>query len=422
MSRTRVIYQNEAVYVGPSNPTGANSDIVPSHHVLKHIGNVQGVNYGINVNRQDIAMLGRRSTIASPAINNPSVEFSLTYFSDSFTNEKKLGFDFNYRTGDANYKDDTFSQFLISGFANNEDRTADKRNFYIAISPEGSDLLDNTTGDISRDLVSGSSTSGHYTVGTLSDPESPNFDILTFHDSYLKGYSVRGGIGSFLSCDLDYVCESISFTMSGSGIDVKTFDPVNRSLLNTGINMILPIFARENGPSAIRPGDITLSLTETSGSAPTSGFGFDFNDIKIQSFDVSLDFERDQLNSITHRGPIDRPIKFPVAATVQIESILGDASSGNFADFIEEDKTYDLDILLENTVNCSTTKNRDSAIYVRKALIQGITYNEDIGSNKRVVTSFQVELSPEDLSKGLFLSGVLNTGSMEKLLLESGAL
>ena len=88
MSRVRVIYQNEAVYVGPPQISGgSNEAIFPGNDILKNIVNVQGVNYGININHQDIIMLGKRSTERSVVITKPTVQFSMTYNLESFTNE-----------------------------------------------------------------------------------------------------------------------------------------------------------------------------------------------------------------------------------------------------------------------------------------------------------------------------------------------
>jgi len=412
MSRVRVIYQNEAVYVGPPKISGgANESIFPGNNILKNISNVQGVQYGISVNHQDIAMLGKRGTERSVVVTKPAVNFSMTYGFEGFTNEKKLGFDFNYRTGDVNYVDDTFSLFLVSGFASNSDRTLDKRNFYIAVANEGDDVLVPQTGALDSSSVS-----------TVIDDDSPNFDIITFHDCYLESYTLQGAVGAIASCDLDYVVETISFNTSGSGVDVLTYDSKTRSLLSTGINALIPKFYRPDGPKAISQGDITLDMIETSGSVPKSGFGFSFNDIKIQKFNLTIDFQRDQLNSITHKAPIDRPIIFPIGATIQVESLVGDTSSGNFAELAQQDSYYDININLYNSKNPTDTRTLGSSIFAKKAKLEGISYGLQIGNNKTVSLNFKTELKEEDLSYGVFFSGILNTGDIEKFLLESGAL
>lgn len=412
MSRVRVIYQNESVYVGPSQISGgANEQIYPGYNVLKNITNVQGVNYGININRQDIIMLGKRSTERSVVVTKPEVQFSMTYNFESFTNEKKLGLDLNYRTGEVDFVGDTFSLFLASGFSSNENRNLDKRNFYIAVAPEGDDLLNAVTGT----LNTGS-------VGTIIDQESPNYDIITFHDAYLDSYTIQAAVGEIATCDLDYTCETISFATSGSGVDVKTYDTKNRQLLDTGINAIIPKFYRADGPRAISPGDITLDIVETSGTTPLSGFGFSFNDIKIQSFNVSIDFERDQLNAITHKAPVDRPIRYPVGAIIQVQSLVGDIGSGDFTSLVNEDEYYDLNINLYSSENPTQTREIRSAIFARKAKLENINYGLQIGDNKNVSLNFKTELKPDDLTYGIFFSGLLNTGEIDEFLLKSNAL
>ena len=406
MSRVRVIYQNEAVYVGPPQISGgSNEAIFPGNDILKNIVNVQGVNYGININHQDIIMLGKRSTERSVVLVKPTVQFSMSYNLESFTNEKKLGFDFNYRTGDVNFVSDTFSMFLASGFSSNENRNLDKRNFYIAIAPEGIGINDEPSTAFDSSSIS-----------SVIDARSPDYDIVTFHDAYLDSYTLQGSVGSLATCDLDYTCESISFATSGSGVDVQTYDTKTRGLLTTGINAIIPKFYRANGPRAFSQGDISLDILETSGSAPTSGFGFKFDDIKIQSFNLTIDLTRDQLNSITHKAPVDRPIIYPVGATISVQSLVGEADSGNFAALAKQDDFYDLNI------NLSSTGVLKSSIFARKAKLQAVNYGLQIGDNKNVALEFKTELKPDDLTYGVFLSGILNTGEIEEYLLKSGAL
>jgi len=412
MSRVRVIYQNEAVYVGPSQISGGdNESIFPGNNILKNISCVQGVQYGIDVSHQDIAMLGKRGTERSVVVTKPSVNFSMTYDFQGFTNEKKLGFDLNYRTGDVNYVDDTFSLFLISGFASNSNRTLDKRNFYIAVADEGNDVLDNQVGALDPS-----------SVDSIIDEQSPTFDIITFHDAYLESYTIKGSVGNVATCDLDYVCETISFNTSGSGVDVKTYDTKNRELLTTGINAVIPKFYRPNGPKAIAQGDMLLTITETSGSTPQSGFGFAFDDIKIQDFNLTIDFERDQLNSITHKAPVDRPILFPVGAILSTSVLVGDLGSGNLTNLANQDSFYDLQIDFYNNENSQNQRVLSSSIFARKAKLENINYNLEIGNNKQASLNFKTELKEEDLTYGVFFSGILNTGDIEKFLLESGAL
>lgn len=409
MSRNRIIYQNEAVYVGPSNPTGANESILDGYNILQDISLVQGVNYGININRQDIAMLGRRGTVANPIITQPSVEFSLSYYFKDFYNEKKLGFDVNYRTGDVNFVNDTFSLFLFSGFSSNEDRKWDKRNFYIAVSDQGEDIYDNYSLDIDESLS-----------GIINE-KSVNYDVFTFHDCYLKAYSFNASVGEIPRVDLDYVSEFISFSSSGSGVDIGTFDSKTRSFAKTGINYVIPKFTRPSGPSVILPGDIQINISETSGTSLLTGLGCDISDIKIQSLSISVDLDRDQLNSITHKGVIDRPIKFPLAANIEIGAIAANLSSGNSLDLIKEDEYYDIDVNLYARELCATSSYIDSAYFVRKALLQNAFYGLEIGQNKTVNLSFRTELDPDDLSYGLFCSGQIYATGVNALLLNTSS-
>jgi len=131
---------------------------------------------------------------------------------------------------------------------------------------------------------------------------------------------------------------------------------------------------------------------------------------------LTIDLTRDQLNAITHKAPVDRPIIYPVGATISVQSLVGEAGSGNFAALAKQDDFYDLNI------NLSSTGVLKSSIFARKAKLQNINYGLQIGDNKNVTLDFKTELKPDDLTYGVFLSGILNTGEIDEFLLKSGAL
>ena len=132
MPRTRVIYQNEALYVGPSPAisghykfvTGSNvnvptqklnqldplatrtlasgagtttaslaimqADLLPN---LTNLDRIQSINYNFNITRKDVNQFGALAAIDRVIIDQPTVSLDFSYFQNSFANEKELGFD-----------------------------------------------------------------------------------------------------------------------------------------------------------------------------------------------------------------------------------------------------------------------------------------------------------------------------------------
>ena len=133
MPRTRVIYQNEALYVGPSPAisghykfvTGDNAVNVPTQKLsqldplsvrtinsgsttvalplavmtsglaanITNLDRIQSINYNFNITRKDVNQFGALAAIDRVIIDQPTVSLDFSYFQNSFANEKELGFD-----------------------------------------------------------------------------------------------------------------------------------------------------------------------------------------------------------------------------------------------------------------------------------------------------------------------------------------
>ena len=132
MPRTRVIYQNEALYVGPSPATsghykfvtGDNAVNVPTQKLsqldplsvrtinsgsttvalplavmtsglaanITNLDRIQSINYNFNISRKDVNQFGNLAAIDRVIIDQPTVSLDFSYFQNSFANEKELGF------------------------------------------------------------------------------------------------------------------------------------------------------------------------------------------------------------------------------------------------------------------------------------------------------------------------------------------
>lgn len=135
MPRNRVIYQSEALYVGPSpaysghykfitgsnavnvptqklnqldplsnrivnsgNTTGALSSIVMTSGLLPNVTNldrIQSINYNFNIPRTDVNQFGNLAAIDRVIIDQPTVGLDFNYLQNGFKNEKELGFSVN---------------------------------------------------------------------------------------------------------------------------------------------------------------------------------------------------------------------------------------------------------------------------------------------------------------------------------------
>ena len=142
MTQPRVIYNCQALYVGPAPETGYNfvdykggapsnnhDNLIQQLNLLHSIDRIQSISYDIEVPHTNIAQINKRGLVDRPMVNSPTVKLNFDYFLCGTKNEARLGFNVNYPlfnypfVGEA-YYNDNLNVSLLSGFFNTtkEDR------------------------------------------------------------------------------------------------------------------------------------------------------------------------------------------------------------------------------------------------------------------------------------------------------------
>ena len=136
MSKPTVIYNCQALFLGPAPESGKNffnyyeispvnddSNLVQKINRLNPIDRVQSVSYSINVPYTDITQINQRGLVDRPIINYPTVDLNFNYLLCGTKNEARLGLNVNYPlynfpfSGESYYpNNDQVS--LLSGFFN----------------------------------------------------------------------------------------------------------------------------------------------------------------------------------------------------------------------------------------------------------------------------------------------------------------
>jgi len=175
--------------------------------------------------------------------------------------------------------------------------------------------------------------------------------------------------------------------------------------------VVLPTY-EATGVSILSPRDIELSITKLDDSN-IDDIGISFNDVKIQNFNLELDLQRRGIESIGYKIPIDYEIVSPVIATLGVNGLVANAATGSVFALLNDDERYDVELNMYSFLNCVSGGLNERSIsnkYVLKnARLDRASYDSSVGSNKTVALGFTVDLDPLDLSKGLFLSGFVNT-------------
>jgi hypothetical protein len=353
MARKRVIYQSEALFVGP---TGT---VAPTQ-----LHRVQSANYSFEIARQDINQYGQLAAIDRVILEQPTVSLDFNYYASSGQNEQALGFTLNGNKGAL--------ADILSG-------NKDINNYFILISPEGTDA--NVDAAL---LVTGQGK----TIG--------------IGNGGLTSYSVEAAVGGFPTVSVQAEGLNMRFypATTGYGPHVSSSD----GSVNSVDKFAIPNPSTGIGYTALRPGDISLSV---------SGLGIEASDLKIQSFSLSTDIGRDPIQKLGSKFAFSREITFPVTVSASVEAIVGDIAGtdnlGNaLTDLVCNDgASYNLFFNLgAPSANCDTSYTPYALQYILKgAKLDSQSFTSTIGDNKSVTLGFSAQIGgPNDTNKGLFIN------------------
>lgn len=354
MARKRIIYQSEALFVGPTGGTYASQ-----------LSRVQSANYSFDIARTDVNQYGQLGAIDRIIVEQPTVSLDFSYYANNGSNETGLGFVLGTSKG-------ALADILSGG--------KDIQNYYILVSPEGTDAnIDTTHAD-----------SSYRTIG--------------IGNAGLTSYSVEAAVGGFPTVTVNAEALNMKFYAANSGY-VPTVNPEDGAP-NTTDSFDIPAPSTGLGFTALRPGDITLSV---------SGIGFNAAGLKIQSFSLSTDIGRDPIQKLGSKYAFAREITFPVTVTASVEAIVGDVGGtdnlGNaLTDIVCNDgNSFDLQFTLgQPTSDClqSTPPTRAMRYTLKGAKLDSQEVSSAIGDNKSVTLGFSAQIAgPTDTNKGLFIEG-----------------
>jgi hypothetical protein len=132
--------------------------------------------------------------------------------------------------------------------------------------------------------------------------------------------------------------------------------------------------------------------------------GADIIDAKIQSYNISFDLGRTPLEKLGSKFAFAREIDFPVTITMSVEASVGDLVTGNLADILGPDGSYDLTVTLKDKDNSATK----AAYHIKEAKLDSQEFSSAVGDNKSVTLNFSAQVGgPNQNDIGFFMSGVV---------------
>lgn len=361
MARNRIIYQSLALYAGQNN---AQSGIHTGDGAVQQLTRVQSWDSDFSRSFTDINQYGQLAAIERIEVEAPTVNMSTSWYPTDGFNEKTIGLSV-CGAGEA-------PTALLSGILKKE---TDEKNYFLLVANEGSDAV------------------GY--VGAKTG-------VFGVGNAFLTSYSLEAAVGDVPTANADFEALNFAVYAEANGVnDVPAINPANGTKV-TGVPFVLPGATQNSDPDQItvlRPGDITLSLTNEQVK------GFSADDIKIQSFTLSTELGRTPIEKLGSRFPFSREIDFPVTASLSVEAQMGDLRDFNLSDLLCETGFYDMSITLREN-SCSGDGAPAMLAQLKGAKLVSENVTTSIGDNASVTLEYEVSIGgPEDLTKGVFISG-----------------
>jgi hypothetical protein len=440
MARNRVIYQSEAVYAtqGVYSGAGVASANQPLQRLnaavptgILPLNRVQSANYSFSISRTDVNQFGELAAIDRIITDTPTVSFDTSYILANFCNEKMLGFSVTPSGASA-----TTMVSCISGIIDSS-TPAYQKDYFILTSKEGSDAVGLRNSGKYESLIGVgnafiSSYSSEAAVGGLPSVSlgvegmNMNFVNLPYSGSTTNDTALHASAGWGQGV-VDGAQALVAITGSNPAIDPTAGTAVGATNnIQSAAYVSLPVSTGNGGPaaagriSALRPGDITLTLRKkTAGdNAITDALmnqsvtnadiqGADIADAHIQSYTLSFDLSRSPIQRLGTKFAFARPIDFPITASLSIDAVLADLTTGSISDIINCDDEYDAIIKMKDP-DCNVVGNKNNVLaYLARGLkIDSESFTSSIGDNKSVSLDFSTQIGgPEQKGVGIFMSG-----------------
>ena len=359
MARNRVIYQSEALYVSKDASSTGKAD-------HKQLERVQSANFNYTINRQDVNQFGQLARIDSLILDPPTVGTDFSYYLTDGFNERCLGF--YVKTGGGIRNDN-------GGFASGHLLGGSGFNAFIVTGPDGKDL--NRQGALT--------TTDH---------------VVGIGNCYLSDYSVDLSVGSLPTVSVTLEGANVRSDVSANSISSPAINQEAGTSLTDDVELPNTTTGAASTITALRPGDITVSLTSLAGETIADLTGTD--GAHVQSVSLSVPLSRSPIDRLGSKFPFARAVDFPVNVTMGISAIVNETIAMNLVDTLNSG-VQNVSVTLKGPDGAT-----DAVIYDLKGVkVDSESFSSAIGSNQTVDLSLSAQIGgPSDTDAGLFMSGV----------------
>jgi hypothetical protein len=403
MARNRVIYQSQALFIAPSSTgcqvsgTGTSSPnfgptfsgaLVGGTSLLKKLDRVQSCNFNFTINRQDINEFGKLARLDSIVMESPTVGLDFSYYVTDGLNERLMGFNM-FSTGDATNTNAAGQSIsgLLSDLQGN--------NYYILTVQEGEDV-----------------------VGSASSTTPANTNtIVGIGNGFISEYSFDASVGAIPTASVTVEAFNIKadslvgqangvITGTSPAIDILSSPAVKFTGTGNAYMLSGAFTTGVSNVTALRPGDIVLSLTNPDGMIDVNGA----DSAHIQSFQFTIPLSRTILQRLGNTFGFARVINVPINMDVTVSAIVNELNTMNLFDKLTTGTKTNFTIQLNDYNGSGKVRYGISG-----ALLSSETYSENLGDNQTVDLTFNLQLGgANDTENGVFMSGSYHPDAIVK--------
>ena len=410
MARNRVIYQSQALFIAP-NSTGiqvsgsgvanpqstayTTGELASGTSLLYKLDRVQNCNFNFTINRQDINELGQLARIDSIVNDTPTVGLDFSYYVTDGLNERLMGFNFSGRS----LATDTAcvsNASAISGLMVD----TQGNNFYILTVDEGEDVVGANLSTQSNSVIAIGN--GFITEYSL-DASVGNIPTASVT---VEGFNIKSDVNKVATLDNGKsVLTGYSPAVDYSQTPATRLTGNNKAYaiatgnLTTGVSTV----------SALRPGDIVLSLPVNDGFTNLDSAT---NKAHVQSFAFTIPLTRTVLQRLGNIFGFARVLEVPLNMDITISAIVNELQSADIFDQLcGTANKQNFTVTLNQCADVGGTVAPKLVYQVKGAILNSESYSTDIGGNQTVDLTYNVQIGgANDTTNGIFMSGSYTTG------------
>ena len=388
MARTRQIYADTALFVGPTgqnSATGKHYSLSPfknnppstaemfsGDNFIAELYRIQRVSWNAQKNLTDVNQLGELAAIDRVPLSPPTVSMSVEWIQANVINESLMGLTVTAAGG--------VQISCISGLLAGN---TSPKNYFLKTVAEGQDVADNAP---------------------------TNYNVIALGNGFISSYTAQGAVGGFptVSVALDGLNIQADSITAATGVLIPAINPSDASLI-TGYYYKLPSgltsyndagLSNNFGISALRPGDITLSL----GLNAQGDTFFDPNDLKIQSYNISFNLNQQDLQKLGSKYAFAKVPQFPVVASMQVQAIVGEFVTGKLTEIVNNNFSFNPTVTITKPGDTTTTVVKYT---LANAKLDTQSSDINVGANKTLDLTFNTQIGgPSDTTKGVYIQGV----------------